>query len=233
MQSINPAKALVAYAGLTTAALAYLLITAAAPVTATAKFDTITVGRINVREPDGTIRMIISNEAQAPAIIVKDKEYPHPTRQSAGMIFYNQEGTENGGLIFDGQRDGKGALHSRGSLTFDRYEQDQALQMVAQQDGADKIAGFNVFDRPDRLIDFASLGKMKQIPAGERQAFYRRSGIGRAKRMFMGRDSDGSSRVALRDGLGRERTRLVGHRWRHGADRLPRPRGSAVKSVTP
>lgn len=230
---IEPTPALIAYAGLTTAALAYGLITAAAPAPRHAAFDSIDVGRINVREPDGTIRMIISNQAQAPGIIIKNKEYPHPTRQSAGMIFYNQEGTENGGLIFDGQRDRAGTLHSGGSLTFDRYQQDQAVQVVAQQDGSEKIAGFNIFDRPERLIDFAVLSKIKDIPADQRQAFYAKAGIGGAKRMFIGRDTDGSSRVALRDGNGRER--LVLSVTDAGAARIDflDAHGKIVRSVTP
>ena len=230
---IDPTQALIAYAGITTATIAYVLLTAAAPAPRDATFESIDVGRINVREPDGTIRMIISSQAQAPGIIIKNREYPHPTRRSAGMIFYNQEGTENGGLIFDGQRDRTGMLHSGGSLTFDRYQQDQVVQMVAQQDGAEKMAGFNIFDRPDRLIDFRVLSRLKTIPAAQRQALYAKAGIGGAKRMFIGRDTDGSSRVALRDGTGRERLVLsVSDAGDARIDFLDGA-GKIVRSVTP
>lgn len=229
---LDPTKALVFYAGITTAAIAYGLITAASPAR-TANFDAINVGRINIREPDGTIRMIVSNAAQAPGIIIKNKEHPHPTRQSAGMLFFNQEGTENGGLIFDGERDADGTLHSGGSLTFDRYQQDQVVQMVAQQDGAKKIAGFKIFDRPDKLMDFALLDRIEKLPADQRQALYQKAGIGGAKRMFIGRDTDGSSRVALQDGEGRER--LVMSVSDAGSARIDflDAAGKVTKSVTP
>ena len=39
-------------------------------------FDEIDVHRINVVEPDGTLRMTISDRAQFPGMIVKGKELP-------------------------------------------------------------------------------------------------------------------------------------------------------------
>ncbi|HXN96291.1 MAG TPA: hypothetical protein VN879_17415, partial [Candidatus Acidoferrales bacterium] len=65
-----------------------------------ASFDEISVRRINIVEPDGTTRMILSNKTDAPGLIIRRKEYPHPDRKSAGVIFFDDEGTENGGLIF-------------------------------------------------------------------------------------------------------------------------------------
>lgn len=61
-------------------------------------FDEINVHRINVLEPNGTLRMVISDHAKLPGIIVRGKEQPF-SRPQAGMIFYNDEGSENGGLI--------------------------------------------------------------------------------------------------------------------------------------
>jgi len=58
-----------------------------------ASFDIIDVKRINVREPDGTLRMAISSKALFPDAIVAGQEHLHP-RPMAGMLFYNDEGTE-------------------------------------------------------------------------------------------------------------------------------------------
>lgn len=88
-----------------------LLAGAAAPKTS--DFDEITVHRINVVEPDGTLRMVISNHARLPGIIVRGKEQPFD-RPQAGMIFYNDEGSENGGLIFGGHRNPKGEVVDSG-----------------------------------------------------------------------------------------------------------------------
>ncbi len=54
-------------------------------------FDQITVHRINIVEPNGTLRMVISNHAQLPAIIVHGKEQSF-ARPQAGMLFYTTKG---------------------------------------------------------------------------------------------------------------------------------------------
>ncbi len=64
--------------------------------------DQLTVHRINIVEPDGTPRLIISDKAEFPGEFFKGKESARPDRaEVAGMLFMNDEGTENGGLIFD------------------------------------------------------------------------------------------------------------------------------------
>ena len=92
-------RSLIVYAGVVTTPLAVLLVTAALRPKLS-RFEEIDVQRINLREPDGTLRMTIFSAARAPGMIVKGHEYRHPTRQSAGLLFFNDEGTENGGLIF-------------------------------------------------------------------------------------------------------------------------------------
>jgi hypothetical protein len=80
--------------------------------------------------------MTISNHARIPGVIIAGKEHPNPNRTEAGMIFYNDQGDENGGLIFDGgMKNGKPT--NGGSLTFDRYHQDQTIQLVSSEDGVD------------------------------------------------------------------------------------------------
>jgi hypothetical protein len=81
------------------------------------------------------------------------------------MIFYNRDGTENGGLVFDGGLVG-GRPTNDGSLTFDRYRQDQTIQIVSAEDGAERYAGLAVNDRPDGPVDFAALGSILAMPAG-------------------------------------------------------------------
>jgi hypothetical protein len=81
-----------------------------------AAIEELDVQRINLREPDGTLRLVISNKSKAPGIFIKGKEYPHPDRKTAGMIFFNDEGTENGGLIFGGETSPDGIKHSSGQF---------------------------------------------------------------------------------------------------------------------
>lgn len=68
------------------------------------KFETIDVERINIVERDGTIKMIITNVAEFPN--GKDTVNHRPVnierKKRAGMLFFNEEGIECGGLIYDG-----------------------------------------------------------------------------------------------------------------------------------
>jgi hypothetical protein len=45
-------------------------------------FDELTVHRINVVEPDGTLRMVISDHAKLPGIIVHGQERPFSSKTS-------------------------------------------------------------------------------------------------------------------------------------------------------
>ena len=115
-------------------------------------FDQITVHRINVVEPDGTLRMVISNKADLPGVIVKGKEQPPQDRPQAGMLFYNDEGSENGGLIFGGRKDSSGnVVDSGGSLSFDKYGANQIVQIAGVDDKTDQFAGMAIRDDNKRV----------------------------------------------------------------------------------
>jgi len=142
-------------------------------------FDEITVQRINVIEPDGTLRMVLSNHDRFPGIIVQGEERSFD-RPQAGMIFYNDEASEIGGLIFGGRRDANGDIvNSGGSLTFDRYEANQIVQLAGVDDSNDVFAGLSVADSP--------------------------SGNEAHRRIWVGRGADGAAVVALMDAAGRRR----------------------------
>jgi hypothetical protein len=114
-------------------------------------FDQITVHRLNVVEPDGTPRMVISNHDKLPGLIVHGKEQAF-ARPQAGMLFYNDEGSENGGLIFGGYRNEKGeVVDSGGSLSFDKYGENQIVQLAGVDDKEDKFAGLIVSDSARRV----------------------------------------------------------------------------------
>ncbi len=116
-------------------------------------FDEIQVHRINVVEPDGTLRMVISDRDRLPGVIVKGKESPKVDRPGAGMLFYNNEGTENGGLVFGGHRNEKGEIVDSGvSLSFDKYGQgSQIVQLAGVDDKDNQFAGLAVNDEKHRV----------------------------------------------------------------------------------
>jgi hypothetical protein len=215
-----------------TAVVVGLLVAGAAPAPGKAAFTEIEVQRINVREPDGTLRMTISNQALSPGIIVKGREYPHPNRKTAGVLFFNEEGSENGGLIFDG-REKDGRRSNGGSLTFDRYHQDQTIQITSNEDGPDRNAGLIVTDRPDQPMDFTALDEVKTASGAERAALIERAHFGGAQRAFLGRANDGVSQLSLRDAQGRKRLILAVTPAGEASIRFLDATGRVVRTVTP
>jgi len=136
---------LVYSASVSTALLCFILIGAAKPHAS--DFDEIRVHRINIVEPDGTLRLVISNKDRLPPVIIKGKEHPEAgePRPQAGMLFYNDEGSENGGLIFGGRKNEKGeVVDSGGSLSFDKYGEGQIVQLAGVDDKDNQFAGLRV-----------------------------------------------------------------------------------------
>lgn len=146
-------KWLVVYSAVvSTALLCVVLIGAKKPQNA--QFDELHVHRIDVEEPDGTLRMVISNKNKLPPVIIKGKEHPEngERRPQAGMLFYNDEGTETGGLVFGGKKNEKGeVVDSGGSLSFDKYGAGQVLELAGVDDKDNKFAGLAVSQGGQRV----------------------------------------------------------------------------------
>lgn len=197
-------RAIGAYAAVLTVGLAALVLTGAGKERAT-HFSEIDVERINIREPDGTLRMTIAGHGRMPGLIMGKQEYPRPDRTQAGMLFFNDAGEENGGLIFNGGLV-NGVPNNGGSLTFDRWHQDQTLQMLSVEEGQNRYAGVYVNDQPDKAADYASLPRLFAMPDGPAKgAAFQAAGMGGTPRAFLGRAVDKSSQLALRDGQGHKR----------------------------
>ncbi len=207
----NP-KFLAIYSGSVTAAALILLMHAFAPFgDKKARFEEITVQRINVVEPDGTLRMVMTNKTFFPGNILKGKDHPNNTRpRTAGVLFYNDEGTENGGLVFAGAKGPDGKISAGGGLSFDQYEQDQVLQLLQYEVGGQRYAGFKVNDAPDISMDYAvsdTLDKMKDGPAKEVEKAKYQKTYGLKNRIFIGKRFDHSVSMELRDQ--EERARII------------------------
>ena len=171
-------KVLLAYSVLVSTIVAVMLLMGTRS-SKTTSFGEINVERINIVEPDGTLRMVLSNHAKLPGIIVRGKERVF-ARPQAGMLFYNDEGSENGGLIFGGHKNAKGEVEdSGGSLSFDKYDANQIVQLAGVDDKEDRFAGLMVTDSPK---------------AGDSH-----------RRVWVGRTEDGTAAVSIMDANGRKR----------------------------
>ena len=175
-----------------------------------AAYDEIDVGRINVREQDGSLRVVISNQSRFPGLYFRGKEHPHPNRKTAGVLFFNEEGTENGGLTFRGRKvDGK--VTSGGHLSFDRYEQDQVVQITHDEEGERRWAGLAVNDYPDGSTDLDAWERADAMPEGpEKVAELKRlrERYGGKRRVFLGRQRDSAARLVVNDAAGHPRLLL-------------------------
>lgn len=176
-------------------------------------FDQIDVHRINIVEPDGTLRMVVSDKAEFPGIVVKGKEMPHASRSDvAGMIFFNDEATENGGLIFAG-KNADGHVSSGGHLSFDQYEQDQVVTLEQNEEDGKRVAGLTIDDRPDTAMDFAGLSALETEPDSPAKnakiAQLEQSGAFGATRLFAGKTPDKDAVLNLKDDKGHTRLALA------------------------
>ena len=179
-------------------------------------FDQLTVHRINVVEPDGTPRLILSDKAEYPGSFFHGKEIPRPDRtDSAGMLFINEEGTENGGMIFGGYKSADGAPHSWGHLSFDEYDQDQYMDIDSYQDAAKRSSKIVIVDNPSYPLSPAFVDEaqhVKAMPHGpEREkawAALKTKYPPGAQRAYLGRTIENDARLELADQQGHNRILL-------------------------
>jgi hypothetical protein len=195
-----------------------------------ATFEEITVQRIKVVEPDGTPRLVIADKAKFPGLFFKGKEGARPDRVGeAGMLFMNDEGTEDGGLIFGGYEGKDGVAHAWGHLSFDEYEQDQAMSVDSGQDGEERHAGIQISDNgtaritPEVLAAFSAARALPAETPEQRAAKKRALAAVLVKypillkpRAYLGRDPDKGASLRLADAQGKNRIVL-----KVGADGTP------------
>jgi len=213
MKIFSTSNFLAVYSGALTVALAAILLLGARKP-ANASFDQITVHRINIVEPDGTTRMVLSNRAEFPGAYYMGKEYPRTDRDATGMLFNNEEGTENGGLIFGGNKEKNGVTHSWGHLSFDEYNRDQTLLMESNSDGGSRNTYYAVNDDDTTWSYTPEISAEWQRAKAKPQGPERTAAIsalrakypgGNINRAYLGRSRDKSVSLSLRDQQGHER----------------------------
>jgi hypothetical protein len=177
------------------------------------RFDELSVGslnveRINVVEKDGALKLVMSNKQRAPDAFISGKTFPRQGGNSAGLIFYNDDGDEVGGLTFGNRRREGGGNSSNAVILFDQYKQDQTLGlMYGEQDGK-RTAGLYVWDRPemplDQLMDKLNAAKTEEDKAAFVKALQEKGEAG-ARRVFVGKLADRTATVSLADLRGKPR----------------------------
>jgi hypothetical protein len=206
------------YAFCSTAAFIVLALAAFTRRQAPTRFDEIDVERINVVEKDGKLRMVISNRDRSPGPIAYGKPFGYKGGSRPGMIFFNDEGTENGGLTFTGIRKPDGTYTSSGHFSFDQYNEDQVVYLQYLDENGKMRKGLTIADRADipilQLV--AQQESIQAMPAGaKKDSAMKRFLEPRpgeplfAQRVFVGRDPTKAAIVVLSDKLGHPRLRLM------------------------
>ena len=206
-----------AYAIVTSLVLVVLAAAAfrqAAPAPQAKSLGEITVERINVVDANGTLRMVISNKDRMHPGVMDGVTIDRP-RPVAGMLFFNDEGDEVGGLTYTGTVAG-GRGRANAGIMFDQLKQDQTIGISYAEGNGQRSAGLQVWDRSDavRLSELISkLNTANKLPEGaERDAALKKirsEAPPGPRRLFAGKTQDKASTVVLSDADGRPRLRLT------------------------
>lgn len=180
-----------------------------------AKFDEIDVGRLNIVDENGTIRMALSNKDHfPPPFVIDGKAVQREGLPLAGIIFYNDEGIECGGLTFASQKDEDGGNTSQVLLSFDPYLQNDVIDLgLIEQEGKREI-GLDFHDRPNfPITDIAEkLIEMEDASKEEKEAYLQElkdnDAIGH-NRIRVVKTHDGEAEVKLSDSKGNPRIRMM------------------------
>jgi len=190
-----------------------LLATAAFRQPGPQKFDQITAQRIDIVDANGTLRMVISNKDRMHPGVMDGKTIDRP-RPVAGMLFFNDEGDEVGGLTYTG-REANGTRRADAGLMFDQLKQDQTIGFSYSESNGRRTAGFQVWDRADSHLSelIEQLNTANQIQdRSEREAAIakiRATAPPGPRRLFIGKNGDRAATVSLADANGKPRLTLT------------------------
>jgi hypothetical protein len=206
------------YAAATTAISALALIGATRAVLQSPSFDAVTVHRINLVDNDGTLRLVIANRQNFPSPLIRGKVLD-PKQRAVGdqavFMFYNRDGTEQGGFRWDGSHDQAGG-HQLAALSLDQLEQNDNLTLAYGERGGTRHAGLYGQEHPDatalnvlaaRMDSLVATGHTTAEKDSIRKRFVAQHFAGR-DRFSIGYASDGSS-VRLSDREGRLRLLMM------------------------
>jgi hypothetical protein len=185
------------------------------------RFKELSAERINIIESNGQLRMVVSNKERSPEVLA----YGKPLKPSIaggnrpGLIFYNDEGTENGGLVFRGGKDSAGKYQATGHFSFDQYNQNQVLYLTYADENGDQNTGLHIDDwqtSPTFWEWRAEYKKAQQLQDGPTKEVLlkklmepRPGQKAVAQRVFVGKDDSKTAMVTLADRMGKPRLQLL------------------------
>lgn len=183
------------------------------------RFTEIEAERLTIMGTNGRPVLVLANRRLIPGPSMNGKEYPPSVADGrelvSGMIFFNEQGDEVGGLLFNGIRKDAG-YSAVGHLSFDQWQQNQVVALQYIDSGTTRRAGLNVWDRPTEVSMGEHLDRgvrLLEARGAERDSLRQATEAARARgdlgvhRVFVG-SQDRTAQVQLRDTKGRIRVRL-------------------------
>ncbi|UCF20453.1 MAG: hypothetical protein JSU87_03325 [Gemmatimonadota bacterium] len=183
------------------------------------RFTEVDVERLNIIGTNGQPVLVLANRRLIPGPSMSGKQYPAAVADGrdlvSGMIFFNEQGDEVGGLIFNGIPKDSG-YSAVGHLSFDQWKQNQVVALQYIDGGTSRRAGLNVWDRPTDVTMDEQLDRglrMMEATGAERDSLRAAAAAARARgeygvqRLFVG-SRDRTAQLVLRDTEGRVRVRL-------------------------
>ena len=174
----------------------------------------LTVERLNIVDANGTLRMVLAGKDRMHPGVMDGVTIDRP-RPVAGMLFFNDEGDEVGGLTYTGTA-ANGQGRANAGIMFDQWKQDQTVGISYSEANGRRSAGFQVWDRSDtvRLSELITkLNAANKLPAGAQRdaavAEIRATAPPGPRRVFVGKTQDRAATVALSDSDGRPRLTLT------------------------
>jgi hypothetical protein len=147
--------------------------------------------QINIREKDGTLKAVLSN-SEGFSKIGESRRQGVPF---SGLMFYNQEGDEEGGLVYSGKAI-PGGQDADVTLTFDQYRQDQNIYLHHEEHKDARMRsiddGLTIISRPDWSQvkeEYTLYAAMDKLSGEERDALRLKSlqeGKISTRRLFVG-----------------------------------------------
>ncbi len=207
---------LTTYAVLSSIVFGIILLSSFANKDKTLTLDELTLKKINLIGEDGNLRMVISNESRQHPGRMNGEDFPKRKRP-AGIIFFNNEGDECGGVIANVSSE-NGATNSGMSFTMDNYHDDQVIQILndeTYENGKGQIQrgliinefpiGSNIVSRNNQ---FDALEKIKDPKERDEKldALWKKEGSKR--RLFVGRNKDNNSGLFLYDTNGKPKMKI-------------------------
>jgi hypothetical protein len=196
------------YSAVSVALMTLVSVTAFTQAPSTQRLDELTVQRLNVVDANGTLRFVLSNKDRMHPGVLDGVTINRP-RPVAGMLFFNDEGDEVGGLTYTGTDDN--GRRANAGIMFDQLKQDQTIGISYSENNGQRSAGLQVWDRSEQPLSdlIRALNEANALPEGPQRDAAVKAVRAKAppgpRRLFVGKNTDKSSTVSLADGQGRPR----------------------------